>query len=178
MRYFPNAFGRPLTAQTITVSCYFMKPTIHDIILHITNDHEELGITIYSGASEEEILNFENIMNCKLPEEIKIFYKFCNGFESEEDMFRIIPLDEILETGKDDYLVNPIDFHIAEYLIYCDMWTLSINPSDSSTYRIYNHGHDVVALTTSFSKFLDTFLKGGVFGGLYDWRERIKKNSN
>ncbi|MHB8207209.1 SMI1/KNR4 family protein [Mucilaginibacter sp.] len=42
-----------------------------------------------------QIENFEKELNLILPDEIKQFYKFSNGFESAEDIFRIIDFEEI-----------------------------------------------------------------------------------
>lgn len=66
------------------------------------------------------------------------------------------------------------DFHIAEYLVYCDMWTIHINPENPNDYRIYT-GDPVMKLTNSFSDFLNVFLEGGVFAGLYAWKEKNEK---
>lgn len=154
-----------------------MIPTIAAIIDRIKTNKTALGITLYNGASEHDIKTFEETMNTRLPEDIKTFYRCCNGFESEEDLFRIIPLDEIIERGKDSYLVNNGDFHFAEYMIYCDMWSLSVNTSDNS-YFIYNSADDIVTLTSSFAVFLNRFLDGGVFEGLYDWRTEISQAKN
>jgi hypothetical protein len=154
-----------------------MHPTITDIIAKIKAEKEELGITLYAPASSTEILDFENSMGIKLSEDIAEFYRFCNGFESEEDMFRIIPLDEIIDNIEqpDTYAVELNDFHFAEYLIYSDMWTISVNPVDRNDYHIYNKAENVIILTNSFVEFLNTFLIGGVFNGLYTWRKNIER---
>jgi len=70
--------------------------SIHDIIQIIDENKVQLGITLYEPACDYNIENFEEELHIKLPDDIKTFYRFCNGFESEEDMFRIIPLEEIL----------------------------------------------------------------------------------
>jgi len=153
-----------------------MKTTIEQIITQILNTKDQLGITLYPGATKEEIKSFERLMNTSLPNDIKKFYMFCNGFESEEDLFRIIPLDEIIYNRKDEednYLLNKQDFHFAEYMIYCDMWTLTITTS-SDNYLIYNKAETFVTLTDDFAEFLNKFLVGGVFDGLYKWEEELK----
>lgn len=154
-----------------------MHPKITDIIAKIKAEKEELGITLYTPASSTEILDFENIMGVKLPDDLVKFYSFSNGFESEEDMFRVIPLDEIIDNvgQPDTYVVELNDFHFAEYLIYSDMWTININPVDRNDYHIYNKVENVITLTNSLSEFLNTFLIGGVFDGLYAWRENVKR---
>ncbi len=66
-------------------------------------------------------------------------------------------------------------FYIAEYLIYCDMWTMEIELNQPSRYKIMGgtDGSAPTVLTHSFTEFLTRFLIGGVFddGGLYKWRE-------
>ncbi len=152
-----------------------MTPTIADIINTIKTNHEEFGITLYDEATDFDIAEFEK-NKLVLPQDIKAFYKFSNGFYSKEDMFRIIPLDEVISNGCDNYIEGEYAFHIAEYMIYCDMWTLSINPKDKNVYTIYNKTNELVILTNSFAEFLERFLSGGVFKGLYDWREQIISN--
>lgn len=154
-----------------------MNLNILDIITYIQNNKLILRITPYKKASTEEISEFEEVMDIKLPDDFKTFYSFYNGFESHEDMFRIIPLNEIIKRSDDkSYLSNQKDFHFAEYMIYCDVWTLNINSTNNNIYSIYNIAGDIVTLTNSFSEFLSRFLVGGVFSGLYNWREEIKQN--
>jgi hypothetical protein len=136
-------------------------------------------ITLYPGATQELIDEFEKQVGFKLPADLKTFYRFCNGFESAEDLFRIVPLDEALETRPRDiseYHLKPNQFYIAEYLIYCDVWTIEIELNQPDTYRIM-HDPAPNLVTHSFSEFLLRFLKGGVFddGGLYKWGEETGK---
>jgi len=143
-----------------------MSQAITDIIERIQKERVQLGITLYPQASPDEIVAFEVIRQIKLPDDFKTFYRFCNGFESEEDLFRIIPLYEIIERGFSGHLEGEKDFHFAEYMIYSDLWSLSINDKYNS-YSIYNNTGKVVVLTNSLSEFLNIFLDGGVFDGLY-----------
>lgn len=153
-----------------------MTPAIPDLISFIQKNKDKLRITLYEKASEKEIAYFESIKTF-LPDDVKLFYQFCNGFCSGKDLFRIIPLEEIIDPLLDD-TNNKHVFNIAEYMIYCDTWQLQINPSNKNDYMIYNEAEDVVILTNSFAEFLDRFLTGGVFDGLYDWREQIKTRLN
>jgi hypothetical protein len=146
---------------------------IHDVIAAIKAGPND--ITPYPGATQELIDEFEKQAGFKLPADLRTFYQSCNGFESAEDLFRIIPLDEALETRARDmleYRLRPNQFYIAEYLIYCDMWTIEIELDQPNIYRI-THDPAPNAITHSFSEFLLRFLKGGVFeeGGLYKWDE-------
>jgi len=147
--------------------------TIQEIISLIQHNKADYGITLYPPASESQLIEFEKRLNIKLPVDIAEFYRFANGFESEEDMFRIIPLDEILRNA-DRYDDNA--FYIAEYMTYCDMWEIVIDPVNSrySRYKIQDSSSKTV-LTNSFSDFLGHFLQGGVFedNGLYDWKTQI-----
>jgi hypothetical protein len=76
-----------------------MADTIADIITKIENNKDRLGITLYPKATTSDISAFENNKSLRLPGDLREFYSFSNGFESSEDMFRIIPLNEIIENG-------------------------------------------------------------------------------
>lgn len=150
-----------------------MGQNIDDIIKIIQVNKENLGITLNKGASVSEIETFEEAMKLKLPRDVRTFYEFSNGFYSEEDMFNIIPLHEILEERFKFKVLRPNGFDFAEYMIYCDMWTISIH-DEGDKYSIYNIAETEITLTDSFSEFLDVFLKGGVFDGLDSWRQRVE----
>ncbi|OQP52900.1 SMI1/KNR4 family protein [Niastella populi] len=152
---------------------------IKDIINRIKTDKAKLGITLNAPASFSDIVKFEEILHITLPDDIKTFYSFSNGFESDEDMFRIIPLEEIVDNMKerDTYTESNGDFHIAEYMIYCDMWTLHVDSNDSNQYNIYNKTVNTIVLTNSFSEFLTVFMNYGVFEGLYTWRENLENKT-
>ena len=150
-----------------------MTTTIADMIAQILANKAELGITCYGKATKAEIMLFEQRKNFKLPDDLKEFYSFSNGLFSDEDMFRLIPLSEILENEHAVHLVNKNDFHFAEYMTYSDMWTLGTKEG-SSTYSIYNIAEDIITLTNSFTEFMEKFLQGGVFGGLYPWRKEMQ----
>ncbi|PWK27938.1 SMI1/KNR4 family protein SUKH-1 [Arcicella aurantiaca] len=148
--------------------------TIEEIIEFMFQNQSELNIILYNKASDEEVELFEQ-SKIHLPDDIKQFYKFCNGFYSNEDMFRIIPLNEIIDNGDDEYLKNKTSFHIGEYMIYCDLWTIDINPNNKNDYIIYqNTGERIIILTKSFVEFLECYINRGVYEGLYNWAE-IKK---
>ncbi|MDQ2793909.1 MAG: SMI1/KNR4 family protein [Bacteroidota bacterium] len=140
-------------------------------------------ITLYPGAGNSLIKEFEQQMQFKLPADLKAFYQCCNGFESAEDLFRIVPLDEILERISWDKRANRMSelksnqFYLAEYLIYCDTWTIEIDLIEMGSYKIISDVNTCVetALTHSFAEFLVRFLTGGVFdeNGLYKWGEAM-----
>lgn len=144
--------------------------TIADILNKLSTELASFDITLYPPANAQDLIDFETKLNCPLPDDIKAIYLFCNGFESAEDMFRIIPLQEIAERMQD---FAPNSFSFAEYMIYCDMWDIEINPSNPNDYRIYNDGMAYRLLTKSLAEFIDRFLAKGVFedGGLYTWHD-------
>lgn len=141
----------------------------------ISSRKEELGITLYPPAYPYLIEVFEIRMGVKLPEEVRALYLYCNGFESEEDQFRIIPLEEIMERRK-EFVKG--QFYFAEYMLYCDMWDIQVDANDPDSYGIYNSSYNIL-LTNSLVTFLEHFVKGGVFevGGLIDWQEKLEKTT-
>jgi hypothetical protein len=143
---------------------------ITEIISLLGKQASEYGITLYPGADNATIYEFEYHTKMRLPEDLKTFYQFANGFESDKDMFRIIPLHEILENIN---VEKEAKCYIAEYLIYCDTWDLTVDPHDKNSYEIT--GEEL--RTNSFSAFLTCFLKGGVYTGLYDW-SNFEQNHN
>jgi cell wall assembly regulator SMI1 len=90
-----------------------MSESIQSILSSIERDKKLLGITLYEKASIADITSFEKKKGLDLPDDLRTFYSYCNGFESEEDLFRIIPLKEILENKRDNFIISPEDFHIA-----------------------------------------------------------------
>jgi hypothetical protein len=150
---------------------------IKEIIEHLSTNLSYYDITLYPPASGQELDNFEHQLNCPLPDDFKALYLFCNGFESAEDLFRIIPLEEITDQLS---RYKPNSFAFAEYLIYCDMWDIEINPSNPNEYWISNQGKAFRLLTKSMAEFLDRFLAKGVFGegGLYTWHDEVDIQNN
>jgi SMI1 / KNR4 family (SUKH-1) len=150
---------------------------INFIIEKLTTTLPASDITLFPPATLRELTEFEDRLKCPLPDDIKTLYLFCNGFESAEDLFRIVPLGEItVRLAK--YKPNSLDF--SEYMTYCDMWTIEINPSDPNDYRISNRGDRYRLLTNSLAEFLDRFLAGGVFekGGLLSWHNEVDAQKN
>jgi hypothetical protein len=148
---------------------------ISDIISYLKIHLDQTDITLNPGADAGLINRVEKLYDIKLPDDIREFYEFSNGFTSEEDVFSIIPLEEIIDSY---YWRGKFKFYIAEYLTYCDMWNLEISAKNHNDYQlsvIVNDGSKVV-LTKSFSEFLERFLRAGVFekGGLYDWAQELK----
>ncbi len=168
------AFQRERTLNSNNDKIYYSpETTLSDVLGFIKDNSKRLGIHLNNSASDAEIDNFEQ-KKFFLPDDFKLLYKFSNGFETDEDLFRLIPLDEVLNNKDDDYLISNISFHFTEYMIYCDMWSVDINVGNKNDYRIYNKTDDTVFLTNSIAEFLLIFVKKGVYDGLYQWREDIK----
>ncbi|WP_215225772.1 SMI1/KNR4 family protein [Echinicola shivajiensis] len=151
---------------------------IADVIRTLKEGNHNQVVTLKPAVSESDILSFEQRLNLRLPTELREFYRFSNGFETEELLFRILPLEEILEQ-KDEYEKD--EFYIAEYLIYSDIWTLRVNKLTGQL-SIYNSDHSSrhwMFLTNSFSEFITRFLNYGLFEehGLYDWVNEEKADS-
>lgn len=134
----------------------------------------QTDITLYPGANEQLIQQFEKEMKLVLPADFKTFYTFCNGFESAEDMFRIIPLEEIIERKAGYYFHQ---FTFAEYMIYGDLWEVEIN-NKTRNYHIFNMdtNSQKVMLTDSLAVFIYRFMQGGVYekNGLISWPNEIR----
>ncbi|MBC3539322.1 SMI1/KNR4 family protein [Rufibacter sediminis] len=140
---------------------------------------DELGIVFNKPATEEEIFKLEESVSQKLPNEILEFYSLCNGFESDDFLFRAIPISEILEYKAE---LETSSFYFSEYMIYSDSWTIQLK--SEKEYYIVNGNHDTeeeVILTQSLYEFIEKYLtEEGIFGdnGLYSWFEEIKKEKN
>jgi hypothetical protein len=150
------------------------KTTLIEVLTFIKENTSLVGIELNKPATKNEIDFFEN-SKIKLPQDFKTLYNFSNGFETDEDLFRLIPLQEIIENGKDDYCISNTSFHFTEYMIYCDMWTVELNPNDIEQYKIYNKADNLVYLTNSLVEFLCVFINKGIYEGLYQWREDKQK---
>jgi hypothetical protein len=146
--------------------------TINELVLAIARKHENDHFKLLEPPSNAEILNFEKFIGFGLPQDFRTFYGICNGFEMDEDMFRMIPVEEIIASQ-----VNRKErtFDFAEYMLYSDFWALKF--FGNSLYKIVNTGGNGGVLGSDLSEFLQRFLTGGVFepGGLYDWHDETKR---
>jgi len=142
---------------------------MEELVRAIALKHGKEGITIYAPASENEISSFERKVGFILPLDFGKFYSVCNGFECAEDIFRMIPLEEV---RSDDY--GKSWFSFAEYMIFSDCWKMKKKENDD--YEIADGSLDEV-LGSSLHEFLEKFLQGNVFDkdGLYDWQNVVRK---
>lgn len=146
--------------------------TIPELINAIGEKHKNDGFVARPPVSDEMIAKFEKKLGFAIPDDFRKLYSICNGFEVNEDSFKLAEIDEILK-----YYVNKKEktFHFADYMTYSDMWTLKY--FGEANYKIVNFGNIDIILTDSLAEFLSRFLSGGIFenGGLYDWHEEIKR---
>jgi hypothetical protein len=151
--------------------------TIQSAIEQLQNYKGPVGLSLHPGADDAMLQAVENTYNITLPDDFKEFYRFADGFETDEDIFNMIPLKYIIENK---HRKGGAAFYIAEYMIYSDMWQLEINPDNCNDYKIIIWANNnKLVLTNSLGEFISRFLKGGVFGtgGLYEWQDEVELQS-
>ena len=143
---------------------------INQIIDLIKQKHHVNGIDINPPATLLDITEFERQMGFLLPTDFKEFYLICNGFSCNEDIFDMIPLEDI-RRHQENFGNNW--FYFSEYMIYADMWGLRL--IRQGKYEIFNGSFPDKSMTSSLTEFLQRFLLGNVFetGGLYEWQEEL-----
>ena len=150
-----------------------MDISIYQAINHLKANLDKRMIELNPPASDELIAEVESFFNITLPDDIKQFYKFANGFESDEDMFGIVPLNDMIENKK-RWIDS--DLYIAEWLIYGTTWSLETNQNDYHINSLDDGNEPHFILTKSFPEFLNRFINGGLFekGGMYDWNNEVR----
>ncbi|MBO2011132.1 SMI1/KNR4 family protein [Hymenobacter negativus] len=140
-----------------------------------------LGIQLNPPATTDVIAAFEKTFEITLPDELQSFYRQCNGFETDDVLFRVIPLEEaIRELEEYNNGVKGSAFTFAEYMIYSDVWMVRLKPEIADAYEIINQNHGtepIIVLTDSILEFIIRYAEsGGDFGdeGLYKWFEERK----
>ncbi|KAA9339271.1 hypothetical protein F0P96_01200 [Hymenobacter busanensis] len=116
-------------------------------------------------------------MGRPLPPDIAAFYRFCNGFETDDALFKLKSIDWILEFSS--RLAEP-RFELADYMVSSDVWEVVLHPTDVASYSIVNanHGSDIeVVLTTSLFDFISRYLDMEGHYDLYQWYEVEKSRS-
>ncbi len=143
---------------------------LNQIIKLIKQKHQNDGIEIFPPVKLSDITNFENQIGFSLPKDFKEFYLSCNGFRCNEDIFNVVPIQDI-NRHQQDFGENW--FYFSEYMIYSDRWGLRI--TSTGKYEIFNGSYPNKAMTSSLTEFLLRFLKGNVFetDGLYNWQEEL-----
>ncbi|WP_426326217.1 SMI1/KNR4 family protein [Pedobacter sp. R-06] len=136
----------------------------------------ELGITFNAPCSGEDLTELELKLSYPLPPDLIEFYTFCNGFNTDDWLFRVIPVHEAVDYKSE--LANNI-FHFAEYMINSDQWLIQLQ--EGGQYEVINDDHgsqEMTVQTTSILKFLDIYLTEGLFSKLDNnsfW-DRLNKN--
>lgn len=139
---------------------------------------KKLGITLNDPCSDEDITDLESKLSFPLPPDLIDFYTICNGFETLDFLFRVVPLSEAVDYRSE---LNSNTFHFAEYMIYSDQWLIKIG--EGGSYEILNNNHgsqEMMVQATSVLNFLETYLREGLFSKLTDnsfW-DRLNKNRN
>lgn len=138
---------------------------------------KSLGISLRPPATVEDIAKLEIAVDQKLPQEIKDYYSYCNGFDSNDWLFNLLSIEQILYYKSE---LEISEFYFAEYMIYSDNWNIKLESENSFSINNSNHGTGAqVVLTDSIYEFLERYLNSdGVLSaeiGLYKWYE--EKNS-
>ncbi|SFI35381.1 SMI1/KNR4 family protein [Halpernia frigidisoli] len=123
---------------------------------------KNLGIKFNNPLNLAEINALELKSNCKFPSDLIDFYQYCDGFETDDYLFRILPLKELIEC-KEEF--SECIFHFAEYIIRSDVWLLNLE--NFKKYEILNNDHNSKELTkhsNSILEFVKSYLNGGLFG--------------
>lgn len=143
---------------------------MNQIVDLIKQKHQDNGIDINPPVTLSDIIEFEGQIGFSLPTDFREYYLTCNGFGCNEDIFNMVPLQDIRQYQQD---FGGNWFYFSEYMIYSDMCGLRL--SSTGQYEIFNGSYPDKTLTTSLSEFLNRFLKGNVFetGGLYEWHEEL-----
>lgn len=115
------------------------------------------GAIFNQPASKSDIELFERSMQLTLPDDLKLLYSLCSGFDIE--MFRIVPLSETLQYASE---LEKGQLYLAEYMIYSDIWIVEVN-SGGKNYEIKNDGKSAKKFD-SIAGFLSAFLDKGLYG--------------
>lgn len=94
--------------------------------------------------------------------DFKEFYALANGFETDDHIFRIIPIAEIIDYQSE---LPPNEIYFAEYMIYSATWNIVIDP-DSGSYDIVNRNGtgNLITITNSIFEFIEKYLESdGIF---------------
>lgn len=67
--------------------------TINELILAIEEKHKNDDFKMLPPLTLEEIFDLEKFIGFDLPADFRTFYRICNGFEMNEDIFRMIPVE-------------------------------------------------------------------------------------
>lgn len=145
---------------------------MQEILKLIETKNLPSGFKILPPASTHKIIELENKIGFKLPDDFIQFYSVCNGFECTEDIFNFLSIDKILvnkDYGNDWFL-------FAEYMIYSDSWGL--RKTTDGQFIFFTSEQDIPS--SSLIDFLKAFSKGNIFekDRIYQWAEKVIKCSS
>lgn len=134
-----------------------------DILQELKNRNPALGISLRPPASPEKIKELERLLDQDLPEDIKAFYEIANGFETDDHLFQVLSIEEIIQY-KHELDLDRIFF--AEYMIYSDAWEIKFNTGDSYHITTMNHqsGQEVIMSNSILDFIIEYADGGGLFG--------------
>jgi hypothetical protein len=137
---------------------------------------KKLGITFNDPCNDKDLTDLEQKLSYPLPPDLIEFYTFCNGFDTDDHLFRVVPISEAVDYRHE---LKDNTFHFAEYMIYSDQWLIQLHEGDQ--YEVINDDHGIQEMTvqsTSILKFLEIYLTEGLFSKLDNnsfW-DRLNKN--
>jgi cell wall assembly regulator SMI1 len=125
------------------------------------------GIKLKSGASEIELLAFENKYNVHLPEDLKDYFSTVNGFDDSDvdgEFITFLTLDEI-ESLSINWSQAPEAksyFIFADYCISCHVYAIKLTKDtkfDNPVFIDFNDNKNPTQIADSFSEFAQSYLK-------------------
>lgn len=119
--------------------------TFHD------DQEEPFELTFYPGCSKEEIAQFESVLPCPLPQDIREMLSFCRGFEGG-------PVERVVFLGEDGVPEEPF-FHPIDICPdgFGNAWVVDLTPKAEEFGPIYFWCHDPPVLAyqcASLAEFL------------------------
>lgn len=70
-----------------------------DILSQLSFPHPDREVTFHPPATRPQIRDFEAILKTPLLADLQEFYLFCNGFDTLDFLFRVLPLENIVQYG-------------------------------------------------------------------------------
>jgi hypothetical protein len=144
---------------------------IHSYLETLATIDTKFNFEKKEGLGLRKIIEIENRLKIKLPNDLINFYSYSNGLDGNDWIFNIIPLYEVekLKDAEGEYLT------FAEYMIYSETCGLQIDPLERNRYRFFTHKNDKDKnifkrkyLCNSFSDFIKLYCDQGTFGVFAD----------
>ena len=125
------------------------------------------GIKLKLGASETELLTFENKYDVRLPEDFKDYLSKVNGFDDsdvDEEFIIFLPIDEI-EPLSINWSQSPEAksyFIFADWSISCHVYAIKLTKDtkfDNPIIIGFNDNKSPTQIADSFSEFAQSYIK-------------------